>query len=50
VVEKGIIEGDRIVVEGVQKIADGTQVVPKTAPEPASSSASSVVPAAALKN
>jgi len=50
VVDKGLAEGDRIVVEGVQKIADGAQVVPKSAPEPASSSASSLVPAAATKN
>jgi membrane fusion protein (multidrug efflux system) len=50
VVDKGVIEGDRIVVEGVQKIADGAQVVPKMVPEPASSSASSVVAPAATKN
>ncbi len=35
IVEKGLAEGDRIVVEGVQKIADGALVVPKPAPEPA---------------
>jgi len=50
VVDKGVAEGDRIVVEGVQKIADGAQVVPRAVPEPASSSASSIVPAAATKN
>ena len=49
VVDKGVIEGERIVVEGVQKIADGVAVVPKAAPEPATSSAS-VVPVPAAKN
>jgi len=49
VVDRGVIEGDRIVVEGVQKIADGALVVPKTAPEPASSSAS-VAPAKTTPN
>jgi membrane fusion protein (multidrug efflux system) len=50
VVEKGVTEGDRIVVEGVQKITDGAQVVPKTASEPASSSAASAVTPPATKN
>ncbi len=40
VIDKGVVEGERIVVEGVQKISDGVAVVPKAAPEPASSSAS----------
>ena len=48
VIDKGIIEGERIVVEGVQKISDGVAVVPKAAPEPASSSASAA-PAATAK-
>jgi len=38
VVEKGINEGERIVVDGVQKISDGTLVDPKPAPEGAASS------------
>ncbi|MDP9000102.1 MAG: efflux RND transporter periplasmic adaptor subunit [Myxococcota bacterium] len=33
VVEKGIAEGDRVVVEGVQKISDGALVDPKAAPD-----------------
>ncbi|HXN33455.1 MAG TPA: efflux RND transporter periplasmic adaptor subunit, partial [Polyangiaceae bacterium] len=45
VVDKGVIEGERIVVEGVQKISDGVAVVPKGVPDPASSSAA-VAPAA----
>jgi membrane fusion protein (multidrug efflux system) len=61
VVEKGLVEGDSIVVEGVQKISDGAVVDPKPAP-PASASGSpdaktspsaSVAPAsslAAIKN
>jgi membrane fusion protein, multidrug efflux system len=48
VIDKGIIEGERIVVEGVQKISDGVAVVPKAPPEPASSSASAA-PAATAK-
>jgi membrane fusion protein (multidrug efflux system) len=47
VVEKGVVEGDRIVVEGVQKITDGAQVVPK--PQGPFSNASSGA-AAAAKN
>jgi hypothetical protein len=40
VVEKGVNEGERIVVDGVQKISDGILVDPKPAPEgPAASSA-----------
>lgn len=33
IVEKGIGEGDRVVVEGVQKISDGALVDPKAAPD-----------------
>jgi membrane fusion protein (multidrug efflux system) len=32
VVQKGVTEGERIVVEGVQKISDGSPVVPRPAP------------------
>jgi multidrug efflux pump subunit AcrA (membrane-fusion protein) len=32
VVQKGVTEGERIVVEGVQKITDGSPVVPRPAP------------------
>jgi membrane fusion protein (multidrug efflux system) len=39
VVEKGVNEGERIVVDGVQKISDGALVDPKPAPEGAASSA-----------
>jgi membrane fusion protein (multidrug efflux system) len=47
IVEKGVAEGERIVVEGVQKITDGAPVVPKPAPEASGTTASS---AAAAKN
>lgn len=44
IIEKGLSEGDRIVVEGVQKASEGATVdpkpVPKEAPSPAASSAS----------
>jgi membrane fusion protein (multidrug efflux system) len=45
IIEKGVSEGDRIVVEGVQKAAEGSLVDPKPvsakdAPSPAASSAS----------
>jgi membrane fusion protein (multidrug efflux system) len=49
VVQSGIAEGDRIVVEGVQKIADGALVVPKVAPDP-SASVLAGTPAASAKN
>jgi membrane fusion protein, multidrug efflux system len=39
VIQSGINEGDSIVVEGVQKIADGATVDPKPAPPPAAASA-----------
>lgn len=32
VVQKGVTEGERIVVEGVQKISDGAHVIPRPAP------------------
>jgi membrane fusion protein (multidrug efflux system) len=35
VVQKGVTEGERIVVEGVQKISDGAPVVPRPAPSAA---------------
>ncbi|MBV9947539.1 MAG: efflux RND transporter periplasmic adaptor subunit [Myxococcales bacterium] len=35
VVEKGIVAGDRIVVEGTQKVADGAMVDPRPAPDAA---------------
>jgi membrane fusion protein (multidrug efflux system) len=34
VVTKGVNEGDRVVVEGVQKVSDGAIVTPKEAPPP----------------
>jgi membrane fusion protein (multidrug efflux system) len=37
IILKGLENGDRIVVEGVQKIQDGAIVDPKPAPEPATS-------------
>lgn len=51
VIEKGVVEGERIVVEGVQKIGDGAVVVPKPAPE-GSGAASTGAPAGAtaIKN
>ncbi len=33
VIEKGVVEGDRIVVDGVQKITDGAVVDPRPAPD-----------------
>jgi membrane fusion protein, multidrug efflux system len=45
IVDKGVSEGERVVVEGVQKIADGATVDPKPAPE--APGAQSSVPAAA---
>jgi membrane fusion protein (multidrug efflux system) len=40
VIQKGIEEGDRVVVEGVQKISDGARVDAKPAPPPGAPSAS----------
>jgi membrane fusion protein (multidrug efflux system) len=41
VIQKGVNEGDTIVVEGVQKISDGATVDPKPAPPPTAGSAAS---------
>jgi multidrug efflux pump subunit AcrA (membrane-fusion protein) len=41
IIEKGIKEGDRVVVEGVQKLKDGTTVETKPAPVTPAASASS---------
>jgi membrane fusion protein (multidrug efflux system) len=41
VVERGLEPGERIVVDGVQKISDGAPVVPRPAPEAASDTRSS---------
>jgi multidrug efflux system membrane fusion protein len=40
IIEKGIKEGDRIVVEGVQKLKDGATVDPKPVPMTPAASAS----------
>jgi len=45
VIQKGISEGDSIVVEGVQKISDGATVDPKPAPPPAAATPSGSPPA-----
>jgi membrane fusion protein (multidrug efflux system) len=52
IIEKGIAEGDRVVVEGVQKAADGATVDPKPAPDAAraSSGAPPAAGASAAKN
>jgi membrane fusion protein (multidrug efflux system) len=47
VVTSGIAEGDRVVVDGVQKISDGALVDPKPAPPPGSGSATAPVASAA---
>ena len=47
VIEKGVSEGDRIVVDGVQKISDGALVDPKTAPPPSASASAPAAPPAA---
>jgi membrane fusion protein (multidrug efflux system) len=49
IVMKGVSEGDRIVVEGVQKISDGATVVPKQATA-AAASAEAASAASAAKN
>lgn len=46
IVTKGIAEGDRIVVDGVQKVSDGAVVDPRPAPE-STPAASSTAPAGA---
>jgi len=45
IVTKGVEEGDRVVVEGQQKIADGATVVPQPAPPSSLASAGSAPPA-----
>ncbi len=49
-IDKGVNEGERIVVEGVQKISDGAQVVPKPVPDASSSGSSPNAPVTAAKN
>jgi membrane fusion protein (multidrug efflux system) len=44
IIDKGVEQGDQVVVEGVQKISDGATVVPKPAP-PAGANAQSAGPA-----
>ncbi|HXX68334.1 MAG TPA: efflux RND transporter periplasmic adaptor subunit [Polyangiaceae bacterium] len=34
IINRGLAEGDRVVVEGTQKVSDGARVVAKAAPEP----------------
>jgi membrane fusion protein (multidrug efflux system) len=50
IVTKGVAEGDRVVVEGVQKVSDGATVDPKPVPETAPAAASTSSPSAASKN
>ncbi len=55
VILSGLAEGDRIVVDGVQKVSDGALVDPKPAPPPGASSvaapvASATAPTAPSKN
>jgi membrane fusion protein (multidrug efflux system) len=51
VIEKGIAEGERIVVEGVQKISDGAAVVAKAAPDaPVAGSPGAAAAAGPVKN
>ncbi|MDB5212603.1 MAG: efflux system, rane fusion protein CmeA [Myxococcaceae bacterium] len=45
IIAKGVEEGERIVVEGQQKVADGTTVVPQPAPPSSLASAASAPPA-----
>lgn len=45
IVTKGVDEGDRVVVEGQQKIADGATVVPQPAPPSSLAAAGSAPPA-----
>jgi membrane fusion protein (multidrug efflux system) len=47
VIQKGVNEGDDVVVEGVQKISDGAMVDPKPAPPLVAASASASPPGAA---
>ena len=51
VVEKGVAEGERVVVEGVQKISDGALVVVKEAPDvPVAASSSAAAGPTTVKN
>ena len=51
IVKSGVAEGERVVVEGVQKIADGALVVPKAGPSaPSAASSAASASAAAPKN
>jgi membrane fusion protein (multidrug efflux system) len=47
VVNSGVAEGDKIVVDGVQRISDGAVVDPKPAPPPSSAASGSAAPAVA---
>jgi membrane fusion protein (multidrug efflux system) len=47
VITSGVAEGDRIVVDGVQKISDGALVDPKPAPPPSAAPSGSAPPPAA---
>jgi membrane fusion protein (multidrug efflux system) len=49
ILTKGVAEGDRVVVDGVQKVSDGATVDPKPAPE-SSPAASTSSPGASSKN
>jgi membrane fusion protein, multidrug efflux system len=44
VIEKGVSEGERVVVEGVQKVSDGAQVQGELAPEATASAAAPTLP------
>jgi membrane fusion protein, multidrug efflux system len=52
IVDKGLTEGERIVVEGTQKVSDGALVDPKTASEsgPAASSGPRAAASSAVRN
>ena len=46
IIDKGLVEGDRVVVDGVQKVSDGALVDPRPAPDGARTTATTgVVPA-----
>jgi membrane fusion protein (multidrug efflux system) len=44
IVAKGVVDGDRVVVDGVQKVSDGTLVDPRPAPDGTRTSSSSGLP------
>jgi membrane fusion protein (multidrug efflux system) len=50
IIKKGVAEGERVVVDGVQKVSDGARVDPQAAPESAPPSSSAPVPATGAKN